>query len=134
MELINQICGSLYEVYGAPKQPIKSYTNIDGTNVQIFNLINTKMKETKKLTDCPVCDGTGRNELAPCCGAGYNSDIMICHDCHEHLGEDDFTCEDCNGTGLVDATESYDDFQLHRTAEREGLISELINEDDLMQE
>ena len=30
--------------------------------------------------------------------------------------------------------ESYEDFQLHRTTEREGLISELINEDDLMQE
>ena len=58
MELINQICGSLHEVYGAKKQPIKSYTNNCGTKVKIYNLMETK--ETKKQTqDCPMCEGTG---------------------------------------------------------------------------
>ena len=139
MNLQEQICGSLRKAYAS--QPIKSYTNTCGTEVKVFNLNSNQMaKETKKTqTDCPACDGSGKNDFTPCCGAGYDSDILMCHDCKEHLGEDDLICEDCNGTGLVDSTEEipvddYHKFIEARDAARADLPSSELTEDDYIQE
>ncbi len=90
MDYMTLICGGIKDAQQKDKAFL-SYTNSDGTNVQIFNLTNREMK-TKKQIDCEACEGTDKVE------------------------------------------ESYDDFQLRRTAEREGLISEMINEDDLIQD
>ena len=133
MELINLICGSLHEVYGAPKQAIKSYTNTDGTQVQIYNLMETK--ETKKQTqDCPVCEGTGKSDFTACCGAGYDSDYMICRDCHEHLGDEDVECMDCNGLGKIEVTDSFAEHEAEEAIRREGLYSNELTEDDYIQD
>ncbi len=133
MELINLICGSLHEVYGAPKQPIKSYTNTDGTQIKIYNLMETK--ETKKQTqDCPVCEGTGKSDLTNCCGAGYDSDYMICRDCHEHLGDEDVECMDCNGSGKIEVTDSFAEHEAEEAIRREGLYSNELTEDDYIQD
>ncbi len=56
---------------------------------------------TSAPTDCTDCEGSGKYELSQCCGASYDSDIMICSDCKEHIGEDDLKCETCNGSGKV---------------------------------
>lgn len=129
MELINQICGSLHEVYGATKKPIKSYTNTDGTEIKIYNLMETK--ETPKTQDCPVCEGTGKSDLTNCCGVGYDSDYMICSDCHEHLGDEDVECMDCNGTGKIS---SFTDIEELENIRREGLFSNELTEDDYIQD
>lgn len=50
---------------------------------------------------CEQCNGSGRLELSPCCESGYDTDIMICYECNEHIGEDDLDCENCNGTGQI---------------------------------
>lgn len=56
----------------------------------------------KTLKECKDCEGTGKAELSPCCGAGYDSDMLMCYECHEHLGDEDIECENCNGTGEIE--------------------------------
>lgn len=129
MDYMTLICGGIKDAQ--QNKPLLSFINNDGTNVQIFNLTNKEMK-TKKQINCKACDGSGKSETSNCCDAGYDSDMLMCYECHEHLGDEDVICDECSGTGKVE--ESYDDFQLRRTAEREGLISEMINEDDLIQD
>lgn len=134
MELMNQICGSLHEVYGATKKPIKSYTNQDGTEIKIYNLMEQTTK--KQTQECPMCEGTGKSDLTACCGASYDSDYMICTDCHEHLGDEDTDCMDCNGKGIIDSP-SVDSFAEHEALEairREGLFSNELTEDDFIQD
>ena len=53
------------------------------------------------MKECKQCEGTGKVQESPCCGAGYDDDIMICYDCNEHIGEDDLECEECKGKGTI---------------------------------
>lgn len=66
-----------------------------------YKLNNVTFVLTSAPTDCTDCDGSGKLNDSPCCGASYDSDIMICSDCKEHIGEDDLKCETCNGKGKL---------------------------------
>ena len=66
-----------------------------------FELGDIRFTLTSAPIDCTDCDGSGKLNDSPCCGASYDSDIMICSDCKEHIGEDDLKCETCNGTGKL---------------------------------
>jgi hypothetical protein len=52
-----------------------------------------------KFITCECCEGTGIAITSNCCDATYNSDIMICEHCYEHLGDN--KCDECNGEGKI---------------------------------
>lgn len=56
----------------------------------------------EKKVDCPTCNGKGEAMFSCCSGEVVDSDLGLCPDCKEHLGDD--TCEDCEGSGKVYAS------------------------------
>jgi len=54
---------------------------------------------------CNECNGTGEAVYSCCTGQVITGDILMCPDCHEHLGEE--PCQACDGTGEVEE----EDFQ-----------------------
>lgn len=68
----------------------------------IDEIFNIKIYEQEPVAkECPECDGSGKLNDSPCCGASYDSDILICMECKEHIGEDDLKCESCDGKGTL---------------------------------
>lgn len=51
---------------------------------------------------CPECDGAKVRVYSCCTGEHIEDEMMLCPECHEHLGEED--CETCDGTGWVEET------------------------------
>jgi DnaJ-class molecular chaperone len=62
---------------------------------------DNQMPPEDDTIECPDCDGTGQVDLSNCCGVEFNTDIMMCSDCHEHCDRSD--CDTCNGTGQLDS-------------------------------
>lgn len=83
MDLQEQLCGGLYEVFSTTK------------------FIDLKNKPMRVKKECPTCQGSGESDLSNCCGAKFDSDIMICSDCLEHISEDDLECDECFGNGFI---------------------------------
>ena len=50
-------------------------------------------------TKCPDCQGTGEAETSNCCDAKFDSDIRICSECLDHVGDNE--CYTCDGTGKI---------------------------------
>jgi len=49
--------------------------------------------------ECEQCEGTGMSGTSECCGAEFDTDTMLCYECHDHCGEGE--CGECEGTGTV---------------------------------
>jgi DnaJ-class molecular chaperone len=68
------------------------------------------MCKTKEIPaghkECVTCDGEGEAVFSCCSGEVVSDDMMICPECHEHLGEEE--CTDCDGKGYV--AEDKEDF------------------------
>jgi len=47
---------------------------------------------------CPFCDD-GLTDESNCCGASFDSDTMICHECRDHCDAEE--CSECDGTGTI---------------------------------
>jgi len=54
----------------------------------------------ENLKICPVCEGKGTGYFSCCTGEVVDSDIALCPECYEHLGEEE--CTECKGTGLIE--------------------------------
>jgi RecJ-like exonuclease len=70
---------------------------------KIQRVINKKTKLFSKFMslyrECTECEGTGYSLLSNCCGAFFDTDIRICSECKEHIGDND--CTECNGQGKI---------------------------------
>lgn len=67
---------------------------------------------------CPTCYGSSQVVISCCSGDIIDDDLMMCPECHEHLGEE--TCPDCEGKGYVPqekTTFSYKSYGLNTIAE-----------------
>ena len=53
----------------------------------------------KMAKTCPECNGEKVMYYSCCSGEPVEDDIKICHECREHLGEED--CNTCNGSGQI---------------------------------
>lgn len=65
---------------------------------------------------CKECNGRGWGVWSCCTGLPVDLDIMMCHSCGEHLGEED--CQVCDATGMVDESEQTDELHYVRQSYR----------------
>ena len=62
------------------------------------------IKETG-LAICNECGGSGK-AIYTCCGDNIkgtiHEDYLMCPTCHEHIGDDEESCENCKGEGTIE--------------------------------
>lgn len=61
------------------------------------------------LVECNECRGIGEACYSCCTGEVITGDILMCPDCHEHLGYEQ--CQGCGGVGKI---EEEDNLPIHK--------------------
>ena len=73
----------------------ESYSEITDKVERDWDAKSDKVDDAKQdeETLCPECGGDGLEPMSDCCGAKVDTDMMLCHECHDHC--ELATCETC---------------------------------------